>query len=314
MKKKIKASNILTVVNIFIITILLLGSAAILWLTASGAKGIFGWQLYLVGDQDTFLSHAIVLVNRDNSYLTGDTVLLQQNEEIKSAVITGTEESIHLTLSESGETISVPQESILGRAVFYSIPIGKGIRYVADHSLMVGGGILILFFLVLLSGILLHLRQRKKTFASGKEDTHIVEEQLPLLSDEKQGCDLSQSEKEEDEKALGTVSESPELSPSLDQSKKETPASFMLESLSQIPIEEGDPAQLTINQPIAVEKESDRTDSEPEDKQKSFSESSHDTEKSEWETIEITMSDEELEQLKNQVLCQLEKEEKNEKL
>ena len=281
MKKKLP--HILTIVNIVFIVLLLLGSGMILWFSMSGTEGVFGWQVYLPQEEGTVLSHAAVLTYQEEEYLVGDTVLISTSDGIKSAQITQMErQQVSLTVTESGETMAVPYETILGRAVFYSLPLGKGILFLSNHTLAAGIGLFVLSALVIVLAVLGRLRTARTSGAGGIDNVQIVEEQLPRVIEGGRPNDQYELVKATGESNSSVSQEA---------------ANLIRETLAQIPIEREDQAQL-FGKKAGREETASLSKENPGD----FGESD----------LEITMSDEELEQLKKQVLLEISEEERNE--
>lgn len=303
MKEKTIRWHALTILNIFLITGLLLLSAVILWLSASGTNGILGWQVYLMGESGTPFEKAAVLTHREKEYLPGDIVLLQENGVIHSAKVEQAEEQVTLTIGETQEQISVPCELLLGRAVFYSVPLGKGIRFLSDHTLAAVGGLLLIFFLLLFFGILMHLRQKRKPVFPAQEQPQIVEEQLPRMTADK----IERQQKTFQKKSH----EQPEaIEKTVFPQERETAALLVQESLTQIPVEQEDPSQLSTVMESDKQEGTEISDKDTEETQNNFpSPEEKKIVQTDWKAIEITMSEEELEQLKNEVLSQTSEEE-----
>ena len=303
MKEKTIRWHALTILNIFLITGLLLLSAVILWLSASGTNGILGWQVYLMGESGTPFEKAAVLTHREKEYLPGDIVLLQENGVIHSAKVEQVEEQVTLTIGETQEQISVPCELLLGRAVFYSVPLGKGIRFLSDHTLAAVGGLLLIFFLLLFFGILMHLRQKRKPVSPAQEQPQIVEEQLPRMTADK----IERQQKTFQKKSP----EQPEaIEKTVFPQERETAALLVQESLTQIPVEQEDPSQLSTVMESDKQEGTEISDKDTEETQNNFpSLEEKKIVQTDWKAIEITMSEEELEQLKNEVLSQTSEEE-----
>lgn len=180
-------SGFFRLITILLILLLLLGSGILVASSLTGQNGIFGYQMYLPADTSTEFRDTAVVVKVEEKYRLDDVVLFPTVDGVKTATITTEGDICNLAITDTGEYYAATSEEILGRALFYSYPVGVVCAWLLEYWITAAVGAFLLFCILLAILILLSVKgeKRKKEEAPVEKTPKIIEEQIVYRESEK---------------------------------------------------------------------------------------------------------------------------------